>query len=100
MDLSGIYYVLLAFGILLVLTPPIIPLAQKQLLSAKDFTFQVYVPVNIGLLFLIVAFYGILKDMTNERLWEVLIAFSACGSIFISLIAAFHSTILLRWRAD
>jgi len=100
MDLSGIYYVLLAFGMILVLTPPIIPLAQKQLLGAKDFTFQVYVPVNIGILFLIVAFYGILKDMTNERLWEVLIAFSACGSIFISLIAAFHSTILLRWRAD
>jgi len=100
MDLSALYYVLLALGIILVLTPPIIPLAKKQLLNANDFTFQVYVPVNIGILFLVIAFYGVLKDVTNERLWEVLITFSAGGAIFISLLAAFHSTILLRWRAD
>jgi hypothetical protein len=100
MNLTAIYYVLMVFGITLVLTPPIIPLARNHLLNAKEYTFQVYIPVNIGLLFLILAFYGILKDMTNERLWEVLIAFSASGSVFISLVAAFHSVILLRWRAD
>ena len=100
MDLSGMYYGLLILGFLLVVIPPIIPKAQKKLLNPNDFTFQVYVPTTIGFLFLMLGFYGILKDSYNERLWQVLIAVTATGSIFLSCIAGFQSLILLRWRSD
>ena len=100
MDLSGMYYGLLILGFLLVVVPPIVPKAQNKLLNPNDFTFQVYVPTTIGFLFLILGFYGILKDTYNERLWQVLIAVTAAGSIFLSCIAGFQSLILLRWRSD
>jgi hypothetical protein len=100
MDLSGMYYGLLILGFLLVVVPPIVPKAQKKLLNPNDFTFQVYIPTTIGFLFLMLGFYGILKDTYNERLWQVLIAVTATGSIFLSCIAGFQSLILLRWRSD
>lgn len=100
MDLSGMYYALLFIGFLLVITPPIIPKAQNRLLTADEFTFQVYVPTTVGFLFLMLGFYGILKDSYNERLWQILIAVSAGGAIFLSCIAGFQSIILLRWQSD
>jgi hypothetical protein len=100
MDLSGLYYTLLILGFLLVIVPPIIPKSQNLLLSPDEFTFQVYVPTTIGFLFLMLGFYGVLKDSYNERLWQILIAVSAAGSIFLSCIAGFQSLILLRWQSD
>ena len=94
------FYGLLFIGFLLVLIPPIIPKANHQLLSANDFTFQVYVPTTIGFLFLILGFYGVLKDSYNERLWQILIPVSAAGALFLSCIAGFQSLILLRWQSD
>ena len=100
MDLSGMYYALLILGFMMVIIPPIIPKARKVLLSPDDFAFQVYVPTTVGFLFLMLGFYGVLKDSSNERLWQLLIATSAGGAIFLSCVAGFQSLILLRWRSD
>lgn len=90
----------LVMGYLLVLVPPIIPKAQGKLLSPSDFSLQVYTPTTIGLLLIIIGFYGIFKDTTDERLWQVLITVSAGGAIFLSAVAGFLSLIVIRWQSD
>jgi hypothetical protein len=84
----------------MVIIPPMIPKAQNKLLGASEFALQVYTPTTIGLILVMVGFYGILKDTTDERLWQVLITVSAGGAIFLSAVAGFLSLILLRWQSD
>lgn len=100
MDLSVMFYVILVIGFLLVLIPPINSKIHNQLLNADDYKIQVYIPTTIGFLLLILGFYGVLKDTYNERHWQILIAISAIGSIYLSSIAGFQSLILLRWQSD
>lgn len=100
MNLSGLYYALLAIGFLLVFVPPVTIVSMKKKLQKEDFTMQIFLPQTLGLLLLMGGMYGVTAESTDELPWQVLITFSSAGAIFISLVAAFQSVILLRWRSD
>jgi hypothetical protein len=100
MNLSGLYYGLLAIGFLLVFVPPVTVISMKKKLPKEDFTTQIFLPQTIGLFMLMGGLYGVNQHSTDELQWQVLITLSAAGSIFVSLLAAFQSMIIVRWRSD
>lgn len=100
MNLSGLYYTLLAIGFLLVFVPPVTLISMKKKLQKEEFTLQLFLPQLLGLLMLMGGMAGVTYQVTDELPWQVIITLSSAGAIFISLISAFQSVILLRWRSD
>jgi hypothetical protein len=100
MDISALYYVLLAIGFLLLIIPPAIPSVNKQKLGGTDYAFQIFLPTTIGLLLFILAYWGLYKDTYNEYFYHVLISVTAVGAIGVSLAAGFQSLIRMRWLSD
>jgi hypothetical protein len=100
MKLDGLYYTLLAIGFLLVFVPPVTVISMKKKLQKEEFTMQIFLPQLLGLLLLMGGMAGVTYQNTDELPWQILITFSAAGAMFISLVSAFQSMILLRWRSD
>ena len=100
MDISALYYVLLAIGFLLLIISPAVPSVNKQKLGGTDYALQVFLPTTIGLLLFMVAYWGLYKDTYNEYFYQVLISITAAGAIGISLAAGFQSLIRMRWMSD
>lgn len=98
--LDGLYYGLLAIGFLLVFVPPVTVIAMKKKLPKEDFAAQIFLPQTLGLLMLLGGLWGVNQHNVDELQWQALITLSAAGSIFVSLLAAFQSIIIVRWRAD
>jgi hypothetical protein len=100
MDITALYYALLAIGFLLLLVPPAIPSVAGQTLGGTSYATQVFLPTTTGLLLLLFAYYGLYKDTYNEYFWQVLIALTAAGGILLSLVASGLSLTRMRWMSD
>jgi hypothetical protein len=100
MKLAGLYYTLLVIGFLLVFVPPVTVISMNKKLQKEEFTLQIFLPQLLGLLLLMGGMAGVTQEMTDEFSWKVLITFSSAGALFVSLVSAFQSVILLRWRSD
>ncbi len=80
--------------------PPVTVISMKKKLQKEEFTMQIFLPQLLGLLLLMGGMAGVTYQNTDELPWQILITFSAAGAMFISLVSAFQSMILLRWRSD
>ena len=100
MEISALYYGLVFIGFLLLIIPPAIPSAAGQKLGGTTFSLQVFLPTTIGILVLMVAYYGLFKENFNESFWQTLITITASGAILISLVASGLSLTRMRWMSD
>ena len=100
MNLSGLYYGLLFIGFLLVFIPPVVTISQQKKLEKEDYAVQIFLPQTIGLLLLFGGFWGSMKEFTDEHAWHLIIPATAGGAMLYSIVAAFQSIILIRWRSD
>lgn len=80
--------------------PPVTIISMQKKLQKEDFAMQIFLPQTLGLLLLMGGMAGVNSQVVDELPWQVLITLSSAGAIFVSLIAAFQSVILVRWRAD
>ena len=94
------WYIFLIIGYLCLFIPPIIPSSQGKKLNKEQFTLQVGVPVMIGLVLVGLAYYNLLMPSYDEKVMAIIIAVTASGGIFISLLAVLLSGIYIRWRAS
>jgi hypothetical protein len=95
------YFFFLA-GFCLLLIQPSVTLSKREKLTKEVFVLKSFLPSFLGLLCLLVAYWASLSLLqgVSDLHWNILIAFTAAGGIACSIIAAFHSTVLIRWRAD
>ena len=101
MDRLNLYNLIAFCGVLLVFLPSIIvrglPYHRK---NKDDFTKQVFIPSIIGLIFVMVAYYFLLKEITDEIFFQVLIGITVIFSIGINSGVIFMSMLRMRWAAD
>ena len=95
-------YVFFVVGIALVFIPPVMTIANKQKQTKEVFLMNSFIPNIIGLVSLFFSFWALLRNAggDNENLWLGLITLTASAAIACSVIAAYHSVVLIRWRAD
>ena len=95
-------WIFIGVGILLVLLPPAITNSRKEKQTKEVFLMNSFVPMIMGLLCLMFGFWAILKDAgsENESNWQSLTILTAGGAAACSIIAAYQSMVLIRWRAD
>lgn len=96
-----VYKVIAFFGVLLVFLPSIIVVSLPYNHKNKDdFTKQVFIPSIIGLFFVMFAYYFLLKEITDELFFQVLIGITVIFSIGINSGVIFMSMLRMRWAAD
>lgn len=100
MDITALYYGLLLVGFLLLIVPPAIPSAAGQKLAGTSYALQVFLPTTIGIVVLMLAYYGLYKESYNEYFWQVIISITAAGGILLSLVASGLSLTRMRWMSD
>lgn len=95
-------YVFFIVGIALVFIPPVITISKRQKQTKEVFLMNSFIPNIIGLFCLLFSSWALLRKLggDNENFWLALITLTASGSIACSIIAAYHSVVLIRWRAD
>jgi hypothetical protein len=90
-------------GIILVCLPSFIVsvLSDKdKILKKDDFLKQIFIPSFIGLIFLMISSYMLLKDVTDELFFQLLIGVTVILSVGINSIVIFLSMLRMRWAAD
>ena len=98
--LEALWYFFLVAGYSCLVIPPMIPAIQQRKLVNKDFALEVGLPVLIGLVLIGLAYYNLLITGYDENIMAILIAVTASGGIFISLLVAILSNLYIRWRAS
>ena len=95
-------YVFFVIGAALVFIPPVIAISNRQKQTKEVFLMSSFIPNIIGLFCLLFSFWALLRKSggDNENLWLGLITLTASAGIACSVIAAYHSVVLIRWRAD
>ena len=98
-----IYRIMSFAGIILVCLPSFIVsgLSDKEkVLKKDDFLKQIFIPSFIGLIFLMISSYMLLKDVTDELFFQILIGVTVILSVGINFIVIFLSMLRMRWAAD
>ena len=99
-------YFFFVVGFALVLTFPILAAIKRgktnETQSKEEFLLNSFLPNMIGLSCLAFAFWASLSHMTDapDYFWQILISVTAVGGIALSVVTAYHSTVLIRWRSD
>jgi|LauGreDrversion4_2_1035121.scaffolds.fasta_scaffold12002_5 hypothetical protein len=93
-------YVLLFIGILMVVIPPIVPLAKEEKLPASRFATSVTLPVTLGLISLLIAQTIFMNRIYDEKFFLVAIGLVSATGIAMSLAVLSVSAIRMRWAAD
>jgi len=95
-----IYKIMSVFGFIGVLVPPAVVRGMNQLLKKDDFLKQVFIPTIVGLILLGISYYMLLKEVTDEIFFQILIGVTVILSVGINLGVIFMSMLRMRWAAD
>jgi len=93
-------YIFLLVGFSLVIIPAALAYHNGIKQTKEVFLINNFVPNIIGLFFIAFGYWGSMQNVTSETFWYVMIVVTATGGIFLSLVSAYMSTVLLRWRSD
>jgi len=95
-----LYIIMSVFGLIGVLVPPVIIRAKNDILKKDEFLKQIFIPSFIGLIFLMISYYMLLKDVTDELFFQILIGVTVILSVGINFGVIFMSMLRIRWAAD
>jgi len=99
-------YFFFVVGFALVLTFPILAVLKRkktnETQSKEVFLLNTFLPYMIGLACLAFAFWASLSHVSDapDYFWQILITITAVGGIALSVVTAYQSTVLIRWRSD
>ena len=98
-----LFSIMSVVGVILVCLPSFIVsgLSEKEkILNKDDFLKQIFIPSFIGLIFLMISYYMLLKDVTDELFFQILIGVTVILSVGINFGVIFMSMLRMRWAAD